>query len=94
MISPLPGVIPTKPGSATLPFFGIVPQVVDDTGKPVPKNCSGRLVISKPWPGMARGIWGDFGRYQKAYWSEVPEVILPAMAVDGIKTDIFGSGAY
>lgn len=72
MISPLPGVIPTKPGSATLPFFGIVPQVVDDTGKPVPKNCSGRLVISKPWPGMARGIWGDFGRYQKAYWSEVP----------------------
>ncbi len=59
MITPLPGATPTKPGTATLPFFGVVPEVVDDKGRPVPKNSGGKLVIRKPWPGMLRGIWGD-----------------------------------
>ena len=72
MITPLPGVVPTKPGSATLPFFGIVPEVVDDQGQPVPANTGGKLVIRKPWPSMLRGLWGDARRYRDVYWSEVP----------------------
>ena len=72
MITPLPGATPTKPGTATLPFFGVVPEVVDDRGEPVPKGTSGKLVLRKPWPGMLRGIWGDPKRYQETYWSEVP----------------------
>src|SRR5436190_3241957 len=71
MITPLPGAIPTKPGSATLPFFGVLPEVVDDKGKAVPKNSGGKLVIRKPWPSMLRGIWGDQQRYKEVYWSEV-----------------------
>lgn len=71
MITPLPGAIPTKPGSATLPFFGIVPEVVDDNGKAVPRNSGGKLVIRKPWPGMLRGLWGDPERYKSVYWGEV-----------------------
>ena len=71
LISPLPGATPTKPGSATLPFFGIVPEVVDDYGRPVPRNSGGKLVIRKPWPGMLRGLWGDPQRYQQVYWGEV-----------------------
>jgi acetyl-CoA synthetase len=71
MITPLPGATPTKPGSATLPFFGIVPEVVDDNGNAVPRNCGGKLVIRKPWPGMLRGLWGDPERYRSVYWGEV-----------------------
>lgn len=71
MITPLPGATPTKPGSATLPFFGIVPEVVDDNGKPVPRNSGGKLVIRKPWPGMLRGLWGDPERYKSVYWREL-----------------------
>ncbi len=71
MITPLPGATPTKPGTATLPFFGIVPEVVDDQGKPVPKNTSGKLVVRKPWPSMLRGLWGDPQRYKEVYWTEV-----------------------
>jgi acetyl-CoA synthetase len=72
MITPLPGATPTKPGTATLPFFGIVPEVVDDQGNAVPKNSGGKLVIRKPWPSMLRGLWGDPQRYKEVYWSEVP----------------------
>jgi acetyl-CoA synthetase len=72
MITPLPGATPTKPGSATLPFFGIVPEVVDEEGNAVPRNCGGKLVIRKPWPSMLRGLWGDNERYQQVYWTEVP----------------------
>ena len=72
MITPLPGATPTKPGSATLPFFGIQPEVVDDQGKEVPRNSGGKLVIRKPWPSMLRGIWGDPKRFKETYWSEVP----------------------
>jgi acetyl-CoA synthetase len=71
MITPLPGATPTKPGTATLPFFGVLPEVVDDQGKPVPKNCGGKLVIRKPWPSMLRGLWGDPQRYQEVYWSDI-----------------------
>jgi len=71
MITPLPGAIPAKPGSATLPFFGIVPEVVDDRGAAVPRNSGGKLVIRKPWPGMLRGLWGDPQRYRDVYWHEV-----------------------
>jgi acetyl-CoA synthetase len=70
MITPLPGATPTKPGTATLPFFGILPEVVDDQGKPVPKNTSGKLVIRQPWPSMLRGLWGDPQRFKEVYWSE------------------------
>ena len=71
MITPLPGATPTKPGSGTLPFFGIVPEVVDDKGNAVPRNSGGKLVIRKPWPRMLRGLWGDPQRYKDVYWSEV-----------------------
>jgi acetyl-CoA synthetase len=71
MITPLPGATPTKPGSATLPFFGILPEVVDENGQKVPKNSGGKLVVRKPWPSMLRGIWGDDTRYKDVYWGEV-----------------------
>jgi acetyl-CoA synthetase len=71
LITPLPGATPTKPGSATLPFFGVVPEVVDDHGQPVPRNSGGKLVIRKPWPGMLRGLWRDPERYKSVYWGEV-----------------------
>ncbi|HVU99920.1 MAG TPA: acetate--CoA ligase [Verrucomicrobiae bacterium] len=71
MITPLPGATPTKPGSATLPFFGIVPEVVGEDGEPVRANTGGKLVVRKPWPGMLRGIWGDPKRFKQVYWSEV-----------------------
>ena len=71
LITPLPGATPTKPGSATLPFFGIVPEVVDDQGQAVPPNTGGKLVLRRPWPGMLRGIWGDPQRFKDIYWSEV-----------------------
>ncbi len=72
MMSPLPGAIATKPGSCTKPLPGIVPAIVDDSGEPVERNRGGMLVISKPWPGMLRGIWGDDQRYRDEYWSKVP----------------------
>ncbi|HEY6166755.1 MAG TPA: acetate--CoA ligase, partial [Verrucomicrobiae bacterium] len=71
MITPLPGAIPTKPGTATLPFFGIHAEVVDNEGNPVPKGSGGKLVIRKPWPSMLRGLWGDPQRYKEVYWTEV-----------------------
>ncbi len=72
MMAPIPGAIATKPGSATRPFFGIVPEIVTKEGSPVPKGHGGLLVIHKPWPGMARTIYNDEERYEQAYWSEIP----------------------
>jgi acetyl-CoA synthetase len=72
MMSPLPGAIPTKPGSCTKPLPGIMPTIVDQTGQPVPQNQGGWLVIAHPWPGMLRGIWGDDKRFIEQYWSKVP----------------------
>ena len=72
MIAPIPGAVAAKPGSATRPFFGIVPAVVTKEGEPVPAGSGGLLVIRKPWPSMARTIYGDAERYQTAYFSDVP----------------------
>ncbi len=72
MVAPLPGAVPTKPGSATLPFFGVEPDVVDRSGKPVPAGSGGLLVVRRPWPSMARTVYGDPERYRKTYWSDVP----------------------
>ncbi|MCW8132151.1 MAG: acetate--CoA ligase [Planctomycetota bacterium] len=72
MISPLPGATPTKPGSATLPLPGILPECVNkETNKKMPPGEKGLLVVRKPWPSMLRGIWGDNERYKKVYWSTV-----------------------
>jgi len=70
MITALPGAIPTKPGSATLPFFGVDPAVVDAAGNEVPANVGGKLIVRRPWPSMLRTIYGDKPRYKKQYWSE------------------------
>ena len=72
MMSPLPGAIATKPGSCTKPLPGIIPAIVDPSGKPVGTNQGGWLVMAHPWPGMLRGIWGDDERYKEVYWSKVP----------------------
>jgi acetyl-CoA synthetase len=71
MITPLPGAVPTKPGSATLPFFGVVPDVVDQHGKSVDPPNGGFLVLRRPWPSMLRTLYGDDQRYQEQYWSQV-----------------------
>jgi acetyl-CoA synthetase len=71
MISPVPGAVPTKPGSCTKPLPGIFVEVVDESGELVDgANQGGYLVITKPWPSMLRTIWGDNERYIKTYWSQ------------------------
>ncbi|GAB3675624.1 acetate--CoA ligase [Angustibacter aerolatus] len=84
MISPLPGVTAAKPGSAQVPLPGIVADVVDDAGNPVPDGGGGYLVLSEPWPSMLRGIWGDPERYRETYWSRFPGRYF---AGDGAKKD-------
>jgi len=71
MVTPLPGVTPTKPGSCAVPFFGVVAKVLDENGKDVPKGTGGRLFLSKPWPSMLRTLWGDDERFKRQYWSEL-----------------------
>jgi len=83
MITPLPGVTATKPGSATIPFPGIEAALLDGDGKEV-KVGGGYLAITKPWPGMLRTIWGDDERYQKVYWSKWKNTYFPG---DGAKRD-------
>ena len=73
MIAPTPGAVATKPGSATKPCFGVSPQVVTKEGEPVPAGQGGLLVIDKPWPSMARTIWGDHQRFVDTYFSEVKD---------------------
>src|SRR6202000_692621 len=89
MISPLPGATPTKPGSATLPFFGVDAAVVDKDGNELGPNQGGLLVIRKPWPSMLRGILNDPERYVKQYWSDVPGVYFTG---DGARRD--GEGYF
>ena len=69
MMTPLPGVHATKPGSCMKPFFGIEPVVLDSEGAEVDGEDGGYLAISKPWPSMLRGIWGDEQRFKDTYWS-------------------------
>jgi acetyl-CoA synthetase len=70
MITPLPGATPSKPGSATLPFFGVDPAIVDEQGGEVGPNIGGKLIVRRPWPAMLRTIYGDKERYKRQYWSE------------------------
>src|SRR3954453_6637887 len=70
MITPLPGAIPTKPGSATLPFLRVDAAIVDEKGREVGPNVGGKLIIRQPWPSMLRTIYGDKDRYKQQYWSE------------------------
>jgi acetyl-CoA synthetase len=74
LISPLPGATPAKPGSATLPLPGIVPNVVNLQGQPVRPGETGYLVIERPWPSMLRTIYGDDERFQRDYWKRIPGV--------------------
>ncbi len=76
MMSPLPGAIAAKPGSCTKPLPGIVPKIVDESGREVEPNHGGMLCIAHPWPGMLRGIWGDDERYREQYWTKVPGMYL------------------
>ena len=87
MITPLPGVTPTKPGSATRPFFGVVPEIVDKDGKPVPRGEGGYLVIRRPWPGMLRTVWRDPERYAEQYWKRFPGIYFTG---DGARCDADG----
>jgi acetyl-CoA synthetase len=88
MISPLPGVTATKPGSAMSAIPGISAVVVDDKGVPVAKGHGGFLILDKPWPGMLRGIWGEDERYKETYWSRFPGIYF---AGDGAKLDKDGA---
>ncbi len=84
LITPLPGAIPTKPGSATRPFPGIIADVVSREGKSEAPNKGGYLVIKKPWPAMLRTIYGDDERYKKQYWEEIKGVYFTG---DGARRD-------
>jgi len=88
MISPLPGVTATKPGSAMAALPGISAKVVDDEGNEVAKGMGGYLVLTEPWPAMLRGIWGEAERYQETYWSRFPGKYF---AGDGAKIDEDGA---
>ena len=73
LISPIPGAIPTKPGSATLPFFGVAPMLVDEAGKELVGNgVKGNLCLTMPWPGQARTIYGDHSRFKDTYFTQYP----------------------
>ena len=84
MISPLPGVTTTKPGSAQSPLPGISAEVLNDAGQPVPNGEAGYLVLTEPWPAMLRGIWGDPERYKETYWARFEHMYF---AGDGAKKD-------
>ncbi len=87
MIAPLPGATVTKPGSATKPLPGVIIDVVDRHGNPVPAGEGGFLVIKRPWPSMMRTIYGDDARFQEAYWSHIPGCYFTA---DGSRKDADG----
>jgi acetyl-CoA synthetase len=84
MITPLPGVTTTKPGSATKPFPGVDAAIFNEQGEEVGPGGGGYLVLRRPWPSMLRGIWGDPDRYRDTYWSRFPGVYF---AGDGARVD-------
>jgi acetyl-CoA synthetase len=88
MISPLPGITSTPPGSATQALPGIGADIVNDQGESVPLGGGGYVVLTRPWPGMLRGIWGDDERYKETYWSKFPHKYL---AGDGCRRDVKGN---
>ncbi|MBI2191916.1 MAG: acetate--CoA ligase [Planctomycetes bacterium] len=87
LITPLPGAWPQKPGSATLPFFGVIPAVLDEKGNELQGECSGLLVIKKPWPGMMRTVYGDHERFEKTYFEAYKGYYLTG---DGCRRDADG----
>jgi acetyl-CoA synthetase len=87
MITPLPGAVPTKPGSGTLPFFGVEADVVDKDGKTVPPGGGGYLVIKRPWPSMLRTVYKDPDRYVEQYWKKFPGIYFTG---DGARRDTDG----
>ena len=87
MITPLPGAIPTKPGSGTLPFFGVDADVVDKDGKSVAPGGGGYLVIKRPWPSMLRTVYKDPDRYVEQYWKKFPGIYFTG---DGARRDADG----
>ncbi len=84
MLSTLPGAVFAKPGSTGLPLFGVDIAVVKDRGEPCAENEGGKLVIRRPWPSMARTLWGDDERYRKSYWDVIPDVYFTG---DGARRD-------
>jgi acetyl-CoA synthetase len=88
MITPLPGAVTTVPGSATRPFPGIFPEVVDENGDPAGPNEGGYLTLTRPWPGMLRNIWGDPARFREQYWARFPGRYF---AGDGARVDKNGN---
>jgi acetyl-CoA synthetase len=84
MVSPLPGLTATKPGSAQAPLPGISIDVVDEAGQPVDRGTGGLLVVRRPWPSMVRGIWGDPDRFVETYWSKFDDMYF---AGDGARRD-------
>jgi acetyl-CoA synthetase len=84
LISPLPGITTTKPGSATFPMPAVGAEIVDGAGNPVPRGGGGYLVLTRPWPSMLRGIYGDPERYRETYWSRFPGMYFTG---DGAKRD-------
>ncbi|MBV8245942.1 MAG: acetate--CoA ligase [Candidatus Eremiobacteraeota bacterium] len=88
MISPLPGITTTLPGSATKPLPGIGADILNDQGESVPLGGGGYIVLTRPWPSMLRGIWGNDERYREAYWSKFPHQYL---AGDGCRRDEDGN---
>jgi acetyl-CoA synthetase len=87
LITPLPGAIPTKPGSGTLPFFGVDADVVDKDGQAVPPGAGGYLVIKRPWPSMLRTVYKDPDRYVEQYWKKFPGIYFTG---DGARRDADG----
>ena len=84
LITPLPGLTVLKPGSATFPFPGVEADIVDEAGESVPLGGGGYLVLKRPWPAMARTIWGDPARWHEQYWSQFPGIYFTG---DGAKRD-------
>jgi len=84
LITPLPGATKLKPGSATYPFFGVVPAIVDDKGKILEGECSGSLVITRPWPGQMRSVYGDHQRFVDTYFKTFPGMYFTG---DGARRD-------
>jgi acetyl-CoA synthetase len=87
LITPMPGSTPTKPSSATLPFFGVEPEIVDEKGEPLKGECNGGLVLKRPHPGICRTVFGDHKRYEETYFQMYPGYYFTG---DGCRRDADG----
>ena len=87
LLTPLPGAVHTKPGSACLPFFGVVPEILDEEGRVIEGPGEGYIVFRRPWPGMMRTVYGDHQRFEATYFSRFPGYY---MSGDGARRDADG----